>query len=244
MELVAEVAADGQTEVSVLLPRRVFEGLWQRVLHDRTSDRIAAFVGQLPNANATIVPFQLGKRRQGLVPWKAGGEFGPDAMHDAEFGTSGPSRGARQAGAKTAAERVAGFQDFSTAGFAAGAVAISSVRPRQRARVSGRIKSVRVQPRAGVSSLECTIADGTGQLMLLFQGRRRVPGIEPGARLVVEGMVGDRGRSAAMVNPLYWIVSTPEHAEGHGPGGRGHDSTSHGHPQGWGGDGAPPPSTT
>jgi len=227
MELVAEVASDGETEVSVLLPRRVFEGLWQRVLHDRTSDRIAAFVGQLPNANATIVPFQLGKRRKALVPWKEGGVQGSHAMHDAEFGTTEPSRAARQAGAKTAAERMAGFQSPSGTRVAEGTVPIGSLRPRQRARVAGRVKSVRVQPGSGVSSLECTIADGTGQLMLVFQGRRRVPGIEPGARLVVEGMVGDRGRSSVMTNPLYWIVSTPDHPEGHHAGGHGH-----GHGQG------------
>jgi amino acid transporter len=225
MELIAEVAADGQTEVSVLLPHRVFEGIFQRVLHDHTADHIAAFVDQLPNVNATIVPFQLGKRRKRLVPWKEGSH----AVHDAEFGTIGPSKAARAAGAKTAAERMAGLQSPSTTGLAAGSVPISNVRARQPARVAGRIKTVRVQPRAGVSSLECTIADGTGQLMLMFQGRRRVAGIEPGARVVVEGMVAARGRNLVMVNPLYWIMSTagpseaaPLKGPGHPPGGPGH----------------------
>jgi hypothetical protein len=88
---------------------------------------------------------------------------------------------------------------------------------------------VRVQPRAGVPSLECTIADGTGQLMAVFQGRRRVAGIEPGARVVVEGMVATRGHSAGMVNPLYWIISTPEPAETPLPGGHGHDAGGAGH---------------
>jgi hypothetical protein len=69
---------------------------------------------------------------------------------------------------------------------------------------------VRVQAGAGVPSVECTISDRTGQLMLVFQGRRRVPGIEPGARLVVEGMVGDRGRRVVMVNPLFTILRTSE----------------------------------
>ena len=210
MELIAEVAADGQTEVSVLLPHRVFEGVWQRVLHDHTADHIAAFVDQLPNVNATIVPFQLGKRRKLLVPWKAGGEHGSHAMHDAEYGTIESSRGAREAGARTAAERAAGFQSPSTSGLSAGAVPIGNLRSRQPARVAGRIKTIRVQPRAGVSSLECTIADGTGQLMLVFQGRRRVAGIEPGARVVVEGMVAARGRNLVMVNPLYWIIPAGE----------------------------------
>ena len=96
MELIADVAADGQTEVSVLLPHRVVSGYWQRLLHDRTSDRIAAYVGELPNVNATIVPFQLGKRRRQLVPWKVGGDKGSGALHDAEFGTNEPSRAARR----------------------------------------------------------------------------------------------------------------------------------------------------
>jgi RecG-like helicase len=88
----------------------------------------------------------------------------------------------------------------------AGTTPIHELRPRQRARVSGRIRAVRVQAGAGVPSVECTMADDTGQLMLVFQGRRRVPGIEPGARLVVEGMVGERGRRVAMVNPLFTIL--------------------------------------
>jgi hypothetical protein len=67
-----------------------------------------------------------------------------------------------------------------------------------------------VQAGAGVPSVECTIADTTGQLMLVFQGRRRVPGVEPGARLVVEGMVGERGRRVAMINPLFTILRTSE----------------------------------
>jgi amino acid transporter len=230
MELVAEAAADGQTEVSVLLPHRVFGGLWQRILHDHTADHIAALVDQLPNVNATIVPFQIGKHRKDLVPWKAGGAKGSHAVHDAEFGTIESSKGARAAGAKTAAERMAGLQSPSPTGLAAGAVPIANLRARQSARVAGRIKAVRVQPGAGVSSLECAIADGTGQLLIVFQGRRRVAGIEPGARVVVEGMVAARGRSLVMVNPLYWIVSTAGPSEaapvakgpGHPPGTPGH----------------------
>ena len=96
---------------------------------------------------------------------------------------------------------------------AAGTVPIGNLQPRQPARVAGRIKTVRVQPRAGVPSLECTVADPTGHLLVVFQGRRRVAGIEPGAGVVVEGMVAMRGRELTVVNPLYWIISTPRAAE-------------------------------
>jgi hypothetical protein len=49
--------------------------------------------------------------------------------------------------------------------------------------------------------------------MLIFQGRRRVPGIEPGARITAEGMVGERGRRTAMINPLFTILRTSEGGE-------------------------------
>jgi RecG-like helicase len=78
--------------------------------------------------------------------------------------------------------------------------------PRQRIRVAGRVKSVRVQPRAGTSNLECVLSDGTGGLLLVFQGRPKIAGIEPGARLVAEGMVGTWGRRPAMLNPSFELV--------------------------------------
>jgi amino acid transporter len=231
MELVAEAAEDGQTEVSVILPRRGFESYWQRVLHDRTADHIAAYVSQLPNANATIIPFPLGNRRKSLVPWTAGGipVMGPGdsdlvttvahrrprvpihpwglAGGTSADGASAPppgrshGHGEGKAGKAPAADVVPGT------------TAIHELHPRQRARVSGRVRSVRVQAGAGVPSVECTIADRTGQLLLVFQGRRRVPGIEPGSKLVVEGMVGERGRHIVMVNPLFTILRTSEPTE-------------------------------
>jgi len=89
---------------------------------------------------------------------------------------------------------------------------IGDVQWRQRVRVAGRVRSVRVQPRAGTSNLECLLADDSGMLLLVFQGRRRIPGIQPGARLVVEGMVGDWARRQAILNPDYELIAGPEAA--------------------------------
>jgi amino acid transporter len=244
MEFVAEAAEDGQTEVTVVLPRRGYESYWSRILHDRTADHLAAYVGQLPNANATIIPFPLGRRRKMLVPWKTGGvdwtrSDGADAIAPAQAAAvaaavqSEPrapahpwfaSRGAASRGGAGAGTGSSAGRDHAGAKRrddrqsidreeVPGAVRISELRPRQRARVTGRIRAVRVQAGAGVPSVECTIADSTGQVMLVFQGRRRVPGIEPGARLVVEGMVGERGRRLAMINPLFTILRTAETSE-------------------------------
>ena len=55
----ADATLDGDTECTVLLPRRSYRRVWQRFLHDRTADRIAAVLGQVPHVSATIVPFAV-----------------------------------------------------------------------------------------------------------------------------------------------------------------------------------------
>ena len=56
LELAAELA-DGETEVSMLLPRRSYGKTWRRILHDQTADQIVEVVSQVAHVNATIVPF-------------------------------------------------------------------------------------------------------------------------------------------------------------------------------------------
>ncbi|MEA2716960.1 MAG: hypothetical protein QOI99_1277 [Actinomycetota bacterium] len=60
VEVVSEALAGGDTEVSVLLPRRCYRRQWHRLLHDRTADRLAGAVAGLPHANVTFVPYHLG----------------------------------------------------------------------------------------------------------------------------------------------------------------------------------------
>ncbi|HEY5385312.1 MAG TPA: amino acid permease [Acidimicrobiales bacterium] len=211
IELVADATLDGDTECTVLLPRRSYRRVWQRFLHDRTADKIAAVLGQVPHVSATIVPFavagQFGERvrsygrsvqraRLGLT----GDASGPV---DAE-GRAGVDRLGRRDGPKRPATVLAADQTLARR--AGATTPIASVVPRQRIRVAGRVKSVRVQPRAGTSNLECVLSDGTGGLLLVFQGRPKIAGIEPGARLVAEGMVGAWGRRPAMLNPSFELV--------------------------------------
>ncbi len=59
IELVADATLDGDTECTVLLPRRGYARVWQRFLHDRTADKIAAVLSLVPHVAATIIPFNL-----------------------------------------------------------------------------------------------------------------------------------------------------------------------------------------
>ncbi len=80
------------------------------------------------------------------------------------------------------------------------------IAPRTRARVAGEVQSVRVVPRAGAPSLEVTVSDGRGQVVGVFFGRRKLGGLNPGRRLVLEGMVAPEGRRNFIYNPVYELL--------------------------------------
>jgi amino acid transporter len=225
IELVADATLDGDTECTVLLPRRGYARVWQRFLHDRTADKIAAVLGQVPHVAATIIPYnlpsQFGDRvrsygqsvqRSRLLRSSApGSDLGSDDLTpriDAE-GRTGLDRTAN-AKANQRKSNVVADADDALARRAGETTLIANISARHRVKVAGRVKSVRVQPRAGTSNLECVLSDGTGGLLLVFQGRPKIAGIEPGARLVAEGMVGAWGRRPAMLNPSFELVAGAE----------------------------------
>jgi len=86
-------------------------------------------------------------------------------------------------------------------------IPIADVGWRERARVAGRVRSVRIQPLAGVPTLQCTLVDETGGLSVVFLGRRAIAGIQPGTRMVVEGMVGEHDGRLALLNPDYQLLT-------------------------------------
>ncbi len=59
-------------------------------------------------------------------------------------------------------------------------------------------------------TLECVVTDGTGSISIVFLGRREVPGISTGTRLVAEGMAGSHFGRLAILNPAYELVSEAE----------------------------------
>ena len=181
VELVADLLSDGETEVSVLLPHLQHDRSWHKLLHDRTADALAKALADFPHANVTFVPYPLGKRRP--------------------VDEIAPPRRRRP----TPAPQMTMPEEVT---LPEGTVPIASVRHRMRATVCGRIQSVRVQPRAGVATLQATLADNTGTITLVFLGRRHIPGIEPGAYLAVTAIVGERGGRLELLNPDYQLLAT------------------------------------
>jgi RecG-like helicase len=85
--------------------------------------------------------------------------------------------------------------------------AMDNVAPRQRVRVGGEIRSVRIVPRAGAPALEVTVSDGRGSVTSVFLGRRKIAGISPGRRIAIEGVTAKDGNRLLVYNPFYELLS-------------------------------------
>jgi hypothetical protein len=187
VELVADALSDGDTEVTVLLPRVEHGAGWHRLLHDRTSSSIAKALTDFPHANVTFVPYHLGRRPQLTDK--------PDAK----------VRSPKKRGAPPVHRMPVGLN------LPEGTISIGDADRRQRVCIAGRIRSVRVQPRAGVATLQCTLDDGTGEINLVFLGRRHVAGLAPGVIIAANGTVGERAGRQEILNPDYELLAASEH---------------------------------
>jgi hypothetical protein len=84
-----------------------------------------------------------------------------------------------------------------------GATPVSRCRDRDRVTVSGTLRTVTLRPRAGVPALEAELYDGSGTVSVVWLGRRRVPGIEPGRVIVAEGRITYHQGGPVIYNPRY-----------------------------------------
>ncbi len=174
-----------RAEVTVLLPRRTFRGFSQRLLHDRTADRLAAALGRIPHVAATIVPFDTTldtvteERLQRVIAESAACASLPGGSgNESVLRMPAPAEGVLPIGAAHVKESVT---------------------------VQGRVRSVKLGTAAG-QSLEVELFDGSGGLRLLFMGRTAIAGITPGTCLRAHGRVGEFGGHLALANPSYELL--------------------------------------
>jgi RecG-like helicase len=84
-----------------------------------------------------------------------------------------------------------------------GTTRIVEAESRQRAKLAGVVKRITVRPVEGNESLEALLTDGTGEMTVVWMGRRSIPGLTLGTRVVVEGLVADQRQGRRMVNPSF-----------------------------------------
>ena len=84
-----------------------------------------------------------------------------------------------------------------------GAVAIVEAPVRSRVKLAGVVRRITVRPLEGNESLEALLDDGTGEVRVVWMGRRSIRGLNLGTRLVVDGLLAEHHSERRMVNPVF-----------------------------------------
>ena len=85
-------------------------------------------------------------------------------------------------------------------------IKIGEVVWRKRAQVQGRVTAIRTSPTSEAPMLEVEMWDETGGITLQFLGRRSLAGLDVGAELRAEGMVGEVDGLLTILNPNYELL--------------------------------------
>ena len=88
-----------------------------------------------------------------------------------------------------------------------GCRAIAGTGDRSHVRLHGTINTVTLRPRGGVPALEAELYDGSGTVTVIWLGRRRIVGVEPGRSVLVEGTVSEQKGHRVLFNPRYELRS-------------------------------------
>jgi hypothetical protein len=103
----------------------------------------------------------------------------------------------------TATEQELDAQDLQRESAESGAVLAQQCHRGQLVSVSGRLRTVAYTPRTNLPTLEADLYDGSDVVTLVWLGRRRIAGIEPGRQLTARGRVAIRDDRKVIYNPYY-----------------------------------------
>ncbi|WP_208092283.1 OB-fold nucleic acid binding domain-containing protein [Blastococcus xanthinilyticus] len=107
----------------------------------------------------------------------------------------------------TADDQTIDAQQLRAGTASAGCEPVSSCRKGAVVTVTGRLKSVVYTPRETVPTLEAELFDGSGSVTLVWLGRRRIPGIEPGRTLTARGRFAAFDGRQVIYNPWYELAA-------------------------------------
>jgi hypothetical protein len=87
-----------------------------------------------------------------------------------------------------------------------GTVPIAQAPPRKKVRLAGEVRKITYRPKEPFDEFETLLYDGSGEIRVVFLGRRSIPGLDVGSRLVVEGVVGEADGERRMIDPKFELV--------------------------------------
>jgi cytochrome c-type biogenesis protein CcmE len=87
-----------------------------------------------------------------------------------------------------------------------GTTRVSEAKTRERVKLAGVVRRITVRPLEGHESLEAHLYDGTGEVTVVWMGRRSIPGLNLGTKLVVDGLLAEQRGERRIVNPVFEFV--------------------------------------
>ena len=171
--------------VTVYVPEYVVGHWWEQALHNQSALRLKSRLLMERGVVVASVPYQLASAARAAAADPLAGPrllASREALHAAEV---------RQEISALPAER--GGQPMP----------IVDSRHREMVDVAGTVRAVTLRPSGSTPTMEAELWDGTGRVLLVWLGRRAIPGIQPGRRLVVRGRLTSVKGERAIYNPSY-----------------------------------------
>jgi hypothetical protein len=176
-------------------------------------------VSRVPNAAATIIPFDVQNRlhvlqqrpaeHDGTAPASPTTRPGPaahgaadDLQHLKAAATAATPDGHQP-------EPLPGAGGYDRPIPPPGVTPIGSIHQPGKVTVEGRVRLVEIRSVEQNSVLACEISDATGDLTALFYGRSHIAGLMAGSRVRFKGPAGIKHRAPVMVNPAYELIVPP-----------------------------------
>ena len=186
-----------RTNVTVLLPRRTYAPLLGRLLHDRTADKIARAVSLIPDAAATIVPYDVESRIKEAYP----DGFERRVARELDKVEAWVSQDDEQVEAYEHPERPPSV------------ITVAGLIPGQRATFEGRVNEVEDISKGRRTLRQVVVGDNSGEIRVTFRPGRGGADIQPGQLLRITGKPKQTGnRPMSLVDPAYHVVEDPAKA--------------------------------
>jgi hypothetical protein len=193
------------TNVTVLLPRRTFAPLLGRLLHDRTADKIAQAVSLIPDAAATIVPYDVQSRIQDAYPER----FEQRITREVDKLEAWVSQGDEQ-----------NVDQYEHPERPPTVITVNGMIPGQRATLEGRVSQVEDTTKGRRTYRSIVVGDESGDIGVTFSPGHGAD-IQPGQLLRMTGKARQsRNRPMSMADPTYHVVEEPQETRDAGGAGK------------------------
>jgi len=180
---------DPDASVTVLLPRRSYGPVFGRLLHGHTADKVAKAVGRIPDAAATIVPYDVQSQVSAAFP----NSFGQRITRElAGIKARILQRQDQQGAAPEHPETV---------------IAVNNLVPQGSATIEGQVTQVEDVTKEHQTFRSIVLDDGSGKIRISFRPGHGGEDIQPGQRLRITGEAQRSGDGPlSMADPTYHVV--------------------------------------